>query len=551
MPEPRADRAKTSLPMSASKVPGTGLGAAVVGAVSASPAAPLGFTPAGFAPEIDLHTGAKVGVAAGTVAAATAGSGATIAPSTGGPNFLRGMRPVVTAPAAVGAGVPPIAPPAPARGRGGHRGGPLPLWRRVGFAFVVLALVASIPVLGYAGYRILSNSKDGTYTSTVTNPADPGFEAQVDPTPTAVVIQYDAQHEPVGTTFLSLSTSTGGGGVVFVPLDTEVAKPALGVNRLRSAYDSIKDRPILARDQLSTEVGKLFNVGIEEVAELDDGGWAQLVAPVAPFSIDNPEPVTLADGTTIPSGTTPLTKDQVGPYLAARKPGESDLARLNRSQAVWTAWLEKVKEAKSDSAVPGETTAGIGRFARSLAKGDISYQTLPVDHILDSSGRYRIQKDAVRDLVTELVPSPTPAAPGSRTTIRLLDGVSAGTIPLDLTKKIVHMDGTTTIIGNGPSFGVAKTSIVYADPAKKAIAQVYLKALGGTGSVRLDLDAPDTVDLTILLGKDILGDDPKASNTVTTAAGALGTSADPGVTTTTTPGFGTTAPGFTTTSGGT
>ena len=415
-----------------------------------------------------------------------------------------------------------------------------PLWRRLGFAVVVVGLVASIPVLGYKGYRIISNSTSGTFTSTSTNPSDPGYEAQVDPTPTAVVIQYDVAHEPVGVTFLSLSAAAGGGGVVFVPLDTEVASPGYGVNRLRGAYDALKNRPTLARDQLSTEVGRLLNVSIGETVELDAAGWTQLVAPVAPLEIDNPEPVVLADGVTIPSGNTPLSAEQVGPYLAARKDGESDLARLNRSETVWSAWLAKVHAANDPAAVPGETTAGMGRFAQSLAKGQISFATLPVDRIIDATGRYRIRKGDVNDLVSDIVPSPTPAYPGSRFTVRLLDGVAPGTVSLDLTRQIVHLGGSVSVLGNGPRFGMAKTEIVFVDPTKKALAKIVLEALGGTGSVRLDRDAPDTVDFTIVLGKDILGESPSP-----TASTAGASTTAPG---TTVPGS---TPGFTTTSGGT
>ena len=485
---------------------------------------------------------ASIAAADAAVLAATAAAGVLGPP--GSPPVPARRSPFAKAdapyPSVAGTAAPLSPPLVDAKGRTVAPHPRPPLWRRLGFAVVVVGLVASIPVLGYKGYRIISNSTSGTFTSTSTNPSDPGYEAQVDPTPTAVVIQYDVAHEPVGVTFLSLSAAAGGGGVVFVPLDTEVASPGYGVNRLRGAYDALKNRPTLARDQLSTEVGRLLNVSIGETVELDAAGWTQLVAPVAPLEIDNPEPVVLADGVTIPSGNTPLSAEQVGPYLAARKDGESDLARLNRSETVWSAWLAKVHAANDPAAVPGETTAGMGRFAQSLAKGQISFATLPVDRIIDATGRYRIRKGDVNDLVSDIVPSPTPAYPGSRFTVRLLDGVAPGTVSLDLTRQIVHLGGSVSVLGNGPRFGMAKTEIVFVDPTKKALAKIVLEALGGTGSVRLDRGAPDTVDFTIVLGKDILGESPSP-----TASTAGASTTAPG---TTVPGS---TPGFTTTSGGT
>jgi hypothetical protein len=209
-----------------------------------------------------------------------------------------------------------------------------PMWRRITFSIVLLGLVAAIPVLGYKGYQLISESKDGEYAGTTLSPTDPGYEAQVDPTPTAVAIQYDDEHRPVGLTFLSLSGGEGGGSVIFVPLDTEVSEPSYGVDRLRTAYDVVADRPTVARARLASQVGRLLNVGVNEIIDLDNAGWEQLIGPVGPLTIDNPDEIDLGFGQIIPSGTTTLTAAQTGPYLAATVEGESDLNRLARHEAV-------------------------------------------------------------------------------------------------------------------------------------------------------------------------------------------------------------------------
>ena len=395
---------------------------------------------------------------------------------------------------------PRIAPPPPP-----------PMWRRVGFALVVAVLVVAIPSLGYFGYRTLSNSTDGTFGAKTSNdPADPGYVAQVEPTPTAVVIQYDQQHLPVGATFLSLSSTSGGGAVLFVPLDIQVLVPGLGPGPLKAAYVAAAGKPDVARDQLATKVGDILNVGIGDVTELDDAQWAQLVAPVAPIGFDNPEEVDLPDGTVIPAGPAQLTADQVGPYLGVTKDGESEAARLVRSQVVWKAWLDLVAKGGPD-AVPGDGTTGIGRFAKGLAAGTVSYGTVPTS--ARTSGVVDVDKKATAQLVTDAVPSPTPSHPGSRFTIRLLDGVSPGSIPADLTRDLVGFGGSVAVIGNAPAFGQPVTDIIYGNQANAGIAQVVLQHIGAEGKARFDPDAPDTVDLTIVLGKDILG----AASTTTPA----------------------------------
>lgn len=467
----------------------------------AAPVAPVGFVAPTSPP-----------TAATTSAAATAGADR---PTSDRPPV---DRLAATAPQPGGGG--PVAPAT--SGRSG-RSKP-PMWRRVVFGIVLVGLVASIPVLVYAGYELISESKDGTYAGTTKSPTDPGYEAQVDPTPTAVAIQYDADRNPTGVTFLSLAGDEGGGSVVFVPLDTQVSEPSYGVDRLRTAYDVVSDRPTVARERLASQVGRLLNVGVDEIIDLDNAGWEQLVASAGPLTIDNPDQVDLGFGQVIPSGQATLQPAQVGPYLAATIEGESDLNRMARHEAVWRAWLDQIAKSGKAKAVPGESTAGISRFAQALASGPVTFETLPVNTEPGEPPTFTIDKAEVNKLITDTVASPTAAVPGSRFTVRMLNGVSPDAIPADLVREIVGRGGAVTILGNGPQFGTDETTIVYANPAKKDLATLVAKSLGATGKVRLDREAPDTVDLTIVLGKDVLGDatgtgQPGATTPATTASG--------------------------------
>jgi len=430
---------------------------------------------------------------------------------------LDGIDPLASTATAGGAATPGLRVPPSGRAKP-------PMWRRVTFAIVLLGLIASIPVLGYAGYQIISDSNDGEYTGATLSPSDPGYEAPVDPTPTAVAIQYDDQHMPTGVTFLSLAGGDGGGSVVFVPLDTEVTEPSFGVDRLRTSYDVVADRPVLARERLASQVGRLVNVGIDEIIDLDNAGWEQLVTPVGPLTIDNPDQIDLGFGQIIPSGEATLQPALVGPFLATSIEGESDLNRLARHEAVWKAWLTQLEDSGKAEAVPGESSAGISKFAKALASGPVTFDTLPVSPVPGLTSLFKADKDAVDQLITDTVASPTAAVPGSRFTVRLLNGVSPDGIPSDLVRQIVGRGGAVTILGNGPRFDTDETTVVYANPADKDLATLIATSIGATGKVRLDREAPDTVNLTIVLGKDVLGDAtgsgaPGSTTPETTASG--------------------------------
>ncbi len=413
------------------------------------------------------------------------------------------------------------ADPEPARDR-------QPWWRRLGFAAAVILLAASIPVLGREGYRLVSQSRDGTVGPGAPGPTDPGYEELVTSTPTALIIQKDSEGLPVALTFLALSNGDSGGSVIFVPLDTEVPEPGFGVDRLRTTYSAVADDPVGATAQLSGQTGKVLNVGIDETFELDDRGWTQLVAPVAPLTIDNPEPIDLPTGT-LASGEVALAADQVGPYLAATRQGEDGVAAFFRQELVLRAWLSAVA-AQDDGAGSGD----LADYINTLARGEVTFATVPGEFAggFPEPVRYEPDASALNDLVTELVPAPDAPAPGARITVRLLNGVQAGAFPGDVIRTVVSMQGSVSVLGNGPSFGRTETTILYSDPAKEAYARALLDALGGTGEVTQDPSLSDLIDLTVILGSDVIGDDPSGGVSTTAAPAAASsttTTADPGL----------------------
>ena len=103
-----------------------------------------------------------------------------------------------------------------------------------------------------------------------------------------------------------------------------------------------------------------------------------------------------------------------------------DIAR--EQPELWQAWLAAVKGSSDPNVIPGETSSGLGRYVRGLARGEVRFATLPASpqdggdeevFVPDSAG--------IADLMTTMVPLPTSANPGDRVRVRLLSGVG----PLD------------------------------------------------------------------------------------------------------------------------
>ncbi|CAN5898189.1 hypothetical protein BH23ACT2_BH23ACT2_26190 [soil metagenome] len=376
-----------------------------------------------------------------------------------------------------------------------------PWWRRVAFIVALVALVAAIPVLALAGYEAITDSTDGRFGGPSAGPSDPGYEELVSSTPTALVVHRDSDGTPISLALLALSDESGGGSVVFVPLDTEISNPGFGIERIGDAYD-VTDDPARGIEMVAGQSAQVLNVGIDEVFELDDRGWSQVMAPVAPLSVTNPEPLDLGPRV-LEAGPVDLPADLIGPYLGALREGEDEVSRAFRQELLWRSWLSAVNASDRPDVLPGETSSGIGLFVRTLAAGEVTYSTLPGETDA-TTGAYLPEADAVADLVVDAVPIPDPASPGSRARIRLLNGVAPEAIPVAVTRQIVGASGTVAIIGNASSFGRDETTMVYADPEQEAYAATLMAELGGTGRARLDLEADEDVDLTVVLGRDVL-----------------------------------------------
>lgn len=390
----------------------------------------------------------------------------------------------------------------------------VPWWRRVAFALVVLGLIGSIPVLAGTGYRLVTRSSDGTFSSQGATPSDPGYEELVTSTPTALVVQTDANGLLVGVTFLALGAQDGGGSVIFIPVDTLTAEGGFGVDRLSGVYTLDTDNVEAKLELVAESAADILNVGMDEIIALDDQGWTNAVEPVAPFEIRNLDSLTLG-GADLPAGQVDIAADQAGPYLSALREGETEASRLGRHEEFWRGWLGAVGESNLDDAVPGERGSGLGLFVRTLARDGerVRFEVLPGAQEDAETGGYAPDEGSVKQLVAQTVPVPDAARPGSRRTVRLLNGVSPDPIPLEVTRQVAALDGAVTVVGNGPDFGNETTSIVYADATNEAYAEILKGALGGTATVEQVPEAPDNLDVTVVLGRDVLGDAPPASTT--------------------------------------
>lgn len=370
---------------------------------------------------------------------------------------------------------------------------------RVGFVTALVVLVAAIPALALIGRGLIENSRDGKVLTPISDPRAAGYQALVDPTPTALVVQTDDAGKLKSATMLALGAGdAGGGSVVLIPVDTKLARPASGVDRLRSSYQ-FGGVPVF-RDQ----VAALLGVGLGEVIEVNDTRWSELVRPLGSVTVDNPDSVTGAGGQVFASGRLKLTPGKVGPFLSAIDSGESDLNRMVRQKLFWEAWVKAVAAGGNRAdLVPGESGSGISRFVHTLAKGTTDVSTLAVDDSHSGDGPPFVANDAqLRRQIAIAVPFPVSAYPGQRVRVRLLDGVKPGALANNVTDALVLGGAEITALGNASRFGQSDTQVEYysKDMRERAL---LLQASLHVGKLVYKARPDESVDVTVTIGSDI------------------------------------------------
>ncbi len=385
-------------------------------------------------------------------------------------------------------------------------------WR---FLFPLLIVVAAVGVflLWRAGTKAVLDSTDGRLLDVITDPALPGFEVFVDPTPTMLLAHVDDSGGLVGVTLMARTALDNGGALVvlspdlLVDIDTDVASGQTAV-LLGQAYaaDGI--------DRLRTLVESKFGFGIIEVMELDTetlGGLMALVEPI-PFGLsDDLVQRRGADGIEVwlKSGVKSLDGTIAAEVFGFRNPGEFDANRVQRQLSMWNSWLGEIAEAEDLGAATLTFDFGLSPFLRSLSTGVSSIEAVPMDPV-------QMDPDALPQYVTgsfgdnwitekalEMAPLPLSTTAVHRPSVRLLDGTGDPDNRQPMLNELVAHGEVINVIGNASEFGLAATTLQYHRAEFEQEAKDIADSIGADLVFDEILDLP--YDVTVIVGLDRAG----------------------------------------------
>jgi hypothetical protein len=415
--------------------------------------------------------------------------------------------------------------------------------RRRAALLVSLGAIAAVGGgLTSVGLSLVRNSTAGEAVDPPPTPDEPGYEALVRPTPTLLTIHEGDEGDVAGASLLTLHPNDDGGAVVLVPPSTRVPFGDQGEITVEEAYQA-GGSGVVAR-----LLGDLLDIVVDDDLVIDDEQWEALTEPVEPITVQLTDAVE-----EWPAGEVPLLAEEVGPYLGALAPEESELDRLNRHGEFWVNWLPLVRDA-GDRAVPGEVDVGIGRFVRGLANG-ATVSVLPVTPVAagadddggdgvagpgdvggdvaagadddggdvaagadddggateDRGTQFEADETRMAELVASAVPFPVSPGPDSRPRVRLLNGTTDDDIMAAASRRLVEGGGAVAITGNASSFDVPDTIFAYRPGISRQDVERLAEAFG-LGTVE-EADPPGLasggdegpeadIDVTIVLGRD-------------------------------------------------
>ncbi|MDG1845628.1 MAG: LytR C-terminal domain-containing protein [Acidimicrobiales bacterium] len=374
-------------------------------------------------------------------------------------------------------------------------GRPWWMWALPTFGLVLLGL---IPLFLVSGGRAIFNSADGDYIEVILDPAEPGYESFVLPTPSHLTLGIDDEGNLSMVAIMSLGPNDTGGALLLLP-------PKTGVSDGRTIADAYGDGGIKA---VEFALGEILAIGFTTTNEMTSGTWRSYIGPVAPVDVVLGDPLHEESGIgqmmVIESSCCPykgniaIDVEEVGEFINWGTREDSGYLRVTRQQDFLKAWIAELATVNDVLAVPGEIDKGFGRMVWGLSRGEVVLVNVPY---VPTPEAETVDLEVLREVIVEMVPFPTSGFSEERSKVRLLDGVGGLDLAGEYSQGLVKAGGQIVVIGNALEYGV-ETQIIYHVATDSGIAEKFKEALGG-GVVIFEPLTDTAFDLTAVIGTDL------------------------------------------------
>jgi len=368
-------------------------------------------------------------------------------------------------------------------------------------AATLLFLVA-LGALGFIGYR--SSLKITGGTPAVTDPAAPGYVAEVEPTPVELLAVQDAAGKLAAA--LIVVTDAGGTGGTVISVPAQLFMPPVEAAPQATLADIYAAGGI---ESLRNRLGTGLGFGFTEAANVPAADVAALAGLVGPITFENFENLSPAqkltdppadpatDAVTYRAGQVTLPPEQVVDFIGFEGRGELVDNRGIRQQQVWKTLVDGLK---------GKDIAATGALGASIAAvsaGDVRFEQLPVATKPEPNSIFVVtvpDAAALPAFTARTIAAPVSAYPGQRARTRILNGTSTPTATAPVGPKVVEAGGMISSVGNAESFDVPITRVEFVSPAAQPTAAAIAAELGVQATQATT--TPAGADIIVVVGAD-------------------------------------------------
>lgn len=372
--------------------------------------------------------------------------------------------------------------------------------------FTVLAAAALIGLV-VVGWRSAMRITGGS-EEVVTDPAAPGYLAEVRPTATTLVAVTGDGGELI--TMLVVVADPASGRMTVAPMSPQLTLWDFEEAGPQSAAEVFADGGL---DLLQLRLGADLTFGMTEAVTLPGAALASVVpGPVTVQLADDVfegDPLAEPADTTVrfPAGEQQIEPDQLDDFLAFVGYREPESNRALRVGELWAAMLEAAV-VPPDAAAFGPTGDGeaLAELFADMSEADVSTDLVPTIgvplDVLPPVTIYRIDGEAMPAWISTRVPFPIAAYPGQFATVAILDGTGVDGAIRTVAPRVVAAGAEIALTGNAESFDEAATRVEYHRDESRAAAERIAESLGVSATA--DLDDPISVDVTVVVGKDLV-----------------------------------------------
>jgi polyisoprenyl-teichoic acid--peptidoglycan teichoic acid transferase len=308
-----------------------------------------------------------------------------------------------------------------------------------------------------------------------------------------------------------------------VPVGTLLEVPGLGLDRLRQAHQY--GGAALAEAAVSNALG----IEIDHTATVSASGLAAWLERIGGLTVSVPDRLVRRDedgsaSVRFEPGTQFLDGPRLAELWAFRGREEDELATFPRQQLLWRELLthlaedpDRVTALVGDGAPQLDTDAEpdwLDRLFTELAvahrDGRLAFSLLPVEPFggegPDGTATYRLREAETAALVeARLADSVPEAGTGDPVRVQVLNGVGVPGVGQQVDRLLGGGRFRIVLTDNARNFDFTETQILIYDESERSLAAAErVREQLGVGSIQVSRQPQSVVDLTIVVGADLV-----------------------------------------------